>query len=151
MGDDAVIELDVGSFTGNSEDETHAAGGWNGKNERCAAGFDDERGGRPRRLTENSDSPGRTATWMPLSRRSGRVAGALTRVEDGHPGGQRNFRGVGAEGFAFEQDGAEDVVVRDAEFQIGALENVGKWRKFEMFSRTIGESEEPIVLVEREE
>jgi len=77
-------------------------------------------------------------------------ARALARVEDSHAGGERNFRGVGAESFAFELDGAKDVVVGDAEFEIGALEDVRKRRKLGTFSGAIGEGEEAVVLVERE-
>ena len=72
----------------------------------------------------------------------------MAGVENGHAGDEGNFGGVGAEGFAFELDGTEDVVVRDAEFQVGAFEDVGKRRKFGMFSGTIGEGEEAVVLVE---
>jgi len=75
---------------------------------------------------------------------------AVAGVEDGHAGGEGNLRGVGAESFAFELDGAEDVVVGDAEFQIGALEDVRNRRKLGTFSGAIGEGEEAVVLVERE-
>jgi len=42
MGDDAVVELDVGAVAGNGEREADAAGGGNGKQEGGAAGFDRE-------------------------------------------------------------------------------------------------------------
>src|SRR5882724_9574285 len=42
MGDDAVVDLDVGTVAGNGERETNAAGGGNGKKERGAAGLDGE-------------------------------------------------------------------------------------------------------------
>ena len=76
-------------------------------------------------------------------------AGALARVEDRHAGGERNFGRVGAKSFTFELDGAEDVVIGDAEFQIGALEDIGKRGKIGFLAGTIGEGEEAIVLVER--
>ncbi len=101
MGDDAVIELDVGSFTGNSKDETHAAGGWNGKNERGAAGFDDEREAGFE-IDGEFGFAGKDGDMDAVVEEKRERAGALARVEDGHAGGQRNFRGVGAEGFAFE-------------------------------------------------
>jgi len=126
-----VVELDVGAIAGNGEREADAAGGGNRKQEGGAA-VSIARGRPASRLTENSDSP---EGW----RRGCRCRGAAKRtravagVEDSHAGGERNFRGVGAESFAFELDGAEDVVVGDAEFQIGALEDVGKRRSSELF------------------
>src|SRR5258707_14337175 len=42
MGDDAVVELDAGAIAGNGEREADAAGGWNWKKGRGAAGFDRE-------------------------------------------------------------------------------------------------------------
>jgi len=45
----------------------------------------------------------------------------VTGVEDGHAIGERNDGGVRGERFAFELDGAENIVIVDAQFQIGAL------------------------------
>ena len=72
----------------------------------------------------------------------------MASVEDGHASGEGNFRGVGTESFAFELDGAEDVVVGDTKFEIGALEDVGERRELGTLSGTIGEGEEAVVLVE---
>jgi len=144
-----VIQLDVGAFTGNGENETHAAGGGHGKKERGAAGFDGEwKAGIE--VDGKFGCAGKDGDVGAVIEEKRERAGALARVENGHTGGERNFRGVGAEGFTFEQDGAEDVVVGDAEFQISAFEDVGKRGKFGVFAGAIGEGEEAIVFVEGE-
>ena len=148
MGDDAVVELDVGAFAGNGEDKTHTAGGRNGKKERSAAGLDGERQARVE-VDGKFGFAGKDGNVGAVIKQQGKRTGALARVENGHAGGERNFGGIGAEGFALELDGAEDVVIGDAEFQVGALENVGKRRQIGFFAGTIGEGQETIVLVER--
>jgi hypothetical protein len=148
MGDDSVIELDVGAIAGNGEREADAAGGGNGKQEGGAAGFDRE-GKACVEIHGKFGFAGKDGDVGAVVEEKRERARAVARVEDGHAGGEGNFRGVGAESFAFELDRAEDVVVGDAELQVGALEDVGEWRKFGLFSGTIGEREEPIVLVER--
>src|SRR5258705_5238883 len=149
MGDDAVVELDVGAIAGNGEREADAAGGWNWKKERGAAGFDRE-GKAGVEVDGEFGFTGKDGDVGAVVEEKRERTRAVAGVEDGHASGERNFRGVGAESFAFELDGAKDVVVGDAEFQIGALEDVGKRRKFGTFSGAIGEGEEAVVLVERE-
>jgi len=148
VSDDAVVELDVGAFAGNGEDEADAAGGGNGKNERGAASFDGE-GKAGVEIDGEFGFTGKDGDVGAVIEQQGKRTRALASVENGHAGGEGNFGGIGAESFAFEQDGAENVVARDAEFQIGALEDVGKRGKIGFFAGTIGEGEEAIVLVER--
>jgi len=149
VGDDAVVELDVGAIAGNGQEEPDAAGGGNGKQEGGAAGFDRERQSCVE-IHGKFGFAGKDGDVGAVVEEKRERARALARVEDSHAGGERNFRGVGAESFAFELDGAKDVVVGDAEFEIGALEDVGKRRKLRTFSGAIGEGEEAVVLVERE-
>src|SRR6266849_2417010 len=149
VGDDAVVELDVGAIAGNGEQEADAAGGGNGEKKRGAAGFDGER--EPGvEIDGKFGFAGKDGDVGAVIEKQRKRTRAVTGVEDGHAGGEGNFRSGIAESFAFELDGAEDVVVGDAEFEIGALENVGKRGKLGTFSGTIGESEETVVLVERE-
>src|SRR6266436_635488 len=110
VGDDAVVELDVGAVAGNGEREADTAGGGNGKQERGAAGFDGERktGVEVDGKFGFAGEYGDVGAVVEEKRERTR---ALARVEDSHAGGERNFRGVSAESFAFELDGAKDVVV----------------------------------------
>src|SRR6266436_1402941 len=91
MGDDAVVELDVGAIAGNGEREANAAGGGNGQKERGAAGFDGERktGVEVDGKFGFAGEYGDVGAVVEEKRERTR---ALARVEDSHAGGERNFR-----------------------------------------------------------
>ena len=88
MGDDAVIELHVGAFTGNGQEETDAAGGGNGKNERGAAGFDGE-GQAGVEVDGEFGFAGKDGDVGAVIKEQGKRTGALTRVENAEPGSAR--------------------------------------------------------------
>ena len=144
-----MVELDVGAVAGNGEREADAAGGRNRKKERSAAGFDRE-GKAGVEVDGEFGFAGEHGDVGAVVEEKRERPRTVAGVEDGHAGGERNFGSSAAESFAFELDGAEDVVIGDAEFEIGALEDVGKWGKIGFLTGTIGEGEQAIVLVERE-
>ena len=74
----------------------------------------------------------------------------LVRVENSHPGGERNFAHALAENFPVELHGAPHAVVLDVQLHLGMLDGVGKRREVRPLWRLRGECHEPVVFVERQ-
>src|SRR5207249_12470 len=92
MGDDAVVDLDVGAVAGNRERESHATGGGNGKKERSAPGFDGEwKTGV--QIDGEFGFAGKNGDVGAVVEKERERTRAVAGIENGHPGDEGDFGG----------------------------------------------------------